>query len=511
MAKDLAECIKLQTEAEGLEGYLVITPGYDPADVTAEVLLAQLQAIRLASRWLDNEAVRELAARCQSHPHLNYRELIARGCPPTHGQAGSIDLHEKIRGRIREIEHRTESLNAANPEGGDAGDQVTDFRSQSAFIFVHAGQEIATLSPPTDGLDGQSVYGETIAARKGKPCATLLGAGVVLDADNKVRATVHGVLDYRRNQIAVDETLHVGGSVDYSTGNIDFVGDVEVGNQVRDCFVVDSGGSVQIKGLVEAATIRAKHELQLSGGMAGREKGEFFAGGGLRARYIDRATGVVHSHCIIAKEMNSCDLTVYGEMNSPNAAMRGGRCSATRGMTIGVLGGAGGIATEVFIGHLPEPEGLIARIQELIRELEGAAAEATTRLDQLTAGSATVPDPLKDELKAITAEKREYDGRLSVLRTRGTKLADMVRESTKYSLRIMRKVSPGVRVWMPGWQIEIREEIKGPVEILLDKDHRVQLIDLRSNSPLTTEGVLRIQKDMTVLPIPDSSAFQQAA
>jgi uncharacterized protein (DUF342 family) len=511
MAKELAECIKLQTEADGLEGYLSITPGYDPAEVTAEILLAQLKAIGVVARWLDNTAVRDLAARCQSHPDVTYREMVAQGCAPTHGLPGSVDLHERIRARIREIEHRAESLKEANPERGEAEEGATDFRSQSAFIFVAAGQEVAVVNPPTDGLDGQNVFGETVAARPGKPCSMRLGSGVRLDEDNRVRASVHGVLKYKNNQISVSETLRVGGSVDYSTGNIDFTGDVEVVEQVRDCFVVDSGGSVQIKGLVEAATIRAKHELQLSGGMAGRETGEFFAGRGLRARYIDKTKGVVHSHCVIEKEMNWCDLTVYGEVDSPNAAMRGGRCSATKGMTIGVLGGAGCIATEVLIGHMPEPEALIDRIQGLIRELEGVVAEATARLDQLLAATSTVTDTLKKELDQIKAERKINMDRLSVLRLRAVSLVRQVDESTRYSLRIMHKACPGVRVWMPGYQIEVREEFKGPVEILLGKDHRVQLIDLKTGSALTTEGVLRIEKDETILPIPDPSAFQSAA
>lgn len=510
MGKDLSECLKLLTEKDGVEGYLLVTPGYDPDMLTADTLLTQLHAIGVAVRWLDRDAVEGLATACQDAPLTTNRALVARGCSPTHGINGSLELHPRISDRIREIEHRAETLSATTDSDLES-DEVTDFRSQSAFIFVYRGQEIANLILPTDGIDGQDVFGSPIAAKAGRPCTTELGDGLEVDDLQIVRASVDGVLRHTALRIFVDETLKIQESVDYSTGNIDFTGDVEVGDQVRDCFIVDSGGSIKIRGLVEAATIRAQKELNLSGGMAGREKGEFFAGGGLHARYIDRSKGVVHLRCVIEKEMNSCDLTVYGEVDSPNAAMRGGRCSATMGMTIGILGGAGGIATEVYIGDLPEPASLIVRTLELMQELEGAAAEATTRLDQLVAATATIPESLAKELEGIKREIRGYNDQLDDVRDRALMLTKRVTESTSCHLKIMRKVSPGVRIWFPGCQIEVRDEIKGPIEFILDQKRQVQLVDLQTGSALTTEGVLRITKDMTILPIPDPAEFQPPA
>ena len=510
MAKDLSECMKLQTENDGVDGYLAIAPGYDPSILTTETLLVQLQAIGVAMRWLDNDAVKELALACQNAPHLCNRALVARGCGPTHGTPGALELHPKIAERIREIEHRAETLSAsADPELDSA--EVMDFRSQSAFIFVSPGQEIASLVLPTEGLDGQDVFGSTIPAKAGRPCPIELGDGVEVDENQVVRASVAGVLKHTALRLYVDETLKIEESVDYSTGNIDFSGDVEVSDQVRDCFVVDSGGSIKIRGLVEAATIRARKELNLTGGMAGREKGEFFAGGGLHARYIDRTKGVVYSTCVIEKEMNSCDLTVFGTVASPSAAMRGGRCTVTMGMTIGILGGAGGIATEVYIGDLPEPAGLIARTLELIQELEGAAAEAKTRLDQLAASTTTVSESHTKKLEGIKSEIDAHNEKLEAVRDRAAALTRRVQESTDCTLKIMRRVCPGVRIWFPGYQVEVREEIKGPIEIRLDHNRCVQLIDLQTDSVLTTQGVLRIEKDMTILPVPDLAEIQPSA
>jgi hypothetical protein len=79
MAKDLAECLKLQTESDGLEGYLVVHPGYDPQDVTAEILRIQLQATGVISSWIDKKALKDISARSQGDPDTVHRALSRSG------------------------------------------------------------------------------------------------------------------------------------------------------------------------------------------------------------------------------------------------------------------------------------------------------------------------------------------------------------------------------------------------------------------------------------------------
>jgi uncharacterized protein len=511
MAKDLAECLKLQTESDGLEGYLVVHPGYDRQDVTAEILRIQLQAAGVVSSWIDKKSLKDISARCQGDSDTVHRALVAVGAAPTHGLAGSFEAHESIRQRQLEISHRQKSLDEL--DGGSAldDDQATDFRSQSAYIFIKKDQEIGVLIPPTDGLDGQDIFGATIAARRGPPSPMELGSGVQLDEDQIVRADTHGVLKLSSLNISVDETLHIDGAVDYSTGNISFSGSIEVSKEVQDCFVVEAEGSVHIRGLVQAATIHTDRELILEGGMAGREKGVLYAGGGLSARYLDAVTGVVHGVCTIRNEINSCELLVHGHFDSPEAALRGGRSVATMGMTIGVLGGAGGITTEVLIGHLAEPERLIARTFDLIQELEGSAADAMTRLDQLKSNLAKITATQAEELTELEFEASHQGKLLASMRQKLVQLTELVEASTKHTLKIMRRACPGAKIWFPGFLVEIRRELKGPVEILLDQDGQIQLIDVNSGSSISTTDSLSIVEDLTVLPVLNMESLESAA
>lgn len=511
--KDLSDCLKIKCELDKLEGYLVVQPGYDPSQMTAEIVTIQVKAADVAPRWIDYAAIDDLVERCLNEPDRTHHALIAKGTAPTHGINGTIVLDAAIRQRKNEIEHRQVTLDAmvGRDEISDQDQKVTDFRSQSSFILVRKGQAIAKLTHPTEGFDGEDIYGATIPARRGAPCTISLGQGVGTDSDNIVRALTSGVLHASPIEIRVSETLDIPGAVDFTTGNIHFTGDITVAREVQDCFVVETAGSLKVRGLVQAATIRTGRKLELPGGMAGREKGEFFAGGGLSARYLDGVNGVVRGSCEIRNEINSCDLTIHGRLESPDAAMRGGKCLATKGVCIGILGGQGGIQTRILIGHLPEPEALISRIDELTKVLEGAAADADARLDQHKRSMSKKIASQEEELTKLEVEARTQAKRLESLRHKTAELSDLVAELTHYSVRVIKRACPGVTIWFPGYRVEIRDEIKGPFDLILDPAHGIQLIDVNSGAKRTSKGLLRIVEDLTVVPLPRRASVQSAA
>lgn len=511
VSKDLADCLKIETESNKLVGHLVIHPGYDPADLTAEILGIQLQASGIMHRWIDDAALQELAARGIADPEAIHKQLVATGNAPVNGENGLIVLDELIQKRVREIEHRQETLDSIADPTDLADQQATDFRSQSAFIFVEKDQLLATVSPPTDGFDGQDIFGGTLAAKRGSVSPVKIGNGVKVDEHNGVRATCPGVLHESPIEIRVSSTLEIPGSVDYATGNILFKGEVVVHREVQDCFVIEADGAVTVHGLVQAAKIGAGGLLKLNGGMAGREKGSMVARNGLDAKYLDAVTGDIYGSCVIHNELNSCSLTVHGSVDSPDAAIRGGRCSATMGMTIGVLGGSGGIHTEVVIGHLPEPEGLIVRIEETIKALEGAAEDAAARLDQLKRNTARLTASQAEELTELEFEASTLTGKMKTLQQKSCEMNELMVSLTRCSLRIMRQACPGSTVWFPGYRVEFADVLKGPVEILLDRDHRVQMIDVHSGAPLATEHALRIVEDETVVSRQKIAAIPLAA
>ena len=60
-----------------------------------------------------------------------------------------------------------------------------------------------------------------------------------------------------RKSAKVSNTLEIDQNVDFSTGNIDFPGNVIVHRSVKDCFTVKARDDIEVRGLIEAATLIA--------------------------------------------------------------------------------------------------------------------------------------------------------------------------------------------------------------------------------------------------------------
>ena len=82
-------------------------------------------------------------------------------------------------------------------------------------------------------------------------------------------ATQDGHLTFAHEAFQVSPLLEIQGDVDYSTGNIDFSGDVHICGDVRENFTVHAQGTVTVDGLVEAATVEAGGDLVIARGVVG--------------------------------------------------------------------------------------------------------------------------------------------------------------------------------------------------------------------------------------------------
>ncbi len=74
----------------------------------------------------------------------------------------------------------------------------------------------------------------------------------------------------RRLRLSVSQVVNVDGDVDYSTGNIDFSGDVVIRGSVQSLFSVRAEGSIHISGYIEdGAVVSAGKDIMVGGGVLG--------------------------------------------------------------------------------------------------------------------------------------------------------------------------------------------------------------------------------------------------
>ena len=150
---------------------------------------------------------------------------------------------------------------------------------RSACAMVKLGQNAARIVEPTIDTDSRDVRGRTLTASDGNPTEIKHDETINRNAEGILIALEEGVLIRTADNVFVHKVIVFDQYVDFSTGNIEFTGDVIVRKGVRDCFVIQAGGKVEVGGLIEAATIDCGGDPIARGGFAGREVGTAMVGG----------------------------------------------------------------------------------------------------------------------------------------------------------------------------------------------------------------------------------------
>ncbi len=166
-------------------------------------------------------------------------------------------------------------------------------------------------------------------------------------------ATQSGHLEYANEGFQVRPVLEINSDVDYSTGNIDFPGDVHIHGDVRENFEVRAKGNIVVDGIVEAATIVAGGDLLISRGVVGDERALLRSKGNLRVKFLENckvyAKASVYADSIITSQVYS-DETIC--VTSGRGSIIGGELSAARMIQAKLLGARSGRETHLTLGEM---------------------------------------------------------------------------------------------------------------------------------------------------------------
>ena len=288
---------------------------------------------------------------------LEDRVVVARGTPPIHGEDGSIELV-----------YSREAKELLDQRG------ISDPRETNSIINVRKGEVVARRLPPTKGTDGTDVFGRPVPAEPGQWVPFKLGQGVEIDEDgDELLATVSGKLSVDPDgTISVLEEYTVDGDVDWSTGNISFVGrllritgdvkpgfsvavehDLIIEGSVEDEAKIKVDGSLNVKGIIRAAATRVE------------------VGGDLECGAIEYALVAVrgdlevHDYLLDAK----CLVGGHVAVMDGKGTVAGGRLILGRSVVARVLGSTAYVQTEISAGYDPEIMKIHGSVSKDIEEL----------------------------------------------------------------------------------------------------------------------------------------------
>ncbi|RMH57162.1 MAG: DUF342 domain-containing protein [Candidatus Hydrogenedentota bacterium] len=412
----------LEISSDGMAAYLSVTP----AQGTGQPVSLESVAAELRSRGVsvfDEEAVRtaiDLAAGGQ----MITRRIIAAGKPAEPGRDGTVEML------------------VALPETR---------RGSLGLVFVHEGERLARLHPPVPGKGGRDVRGREIPPPPVRDAVVSCGDGVEI-RDGVLVATKGGHLLRRGDLFEIRDILEYPRDLKATEEPIDFDGHVAVQGSVGDNVRLRARGTIAINGSVGAAEIIAEGDIEIAGGIAGRDRARIVAGGSLHALYAERADIRAGKRILLERAALNASLSAGEgiEIRSEKGAIIGGRTVAGRSVTARTVGTTMGTPTVIRAG-------IRAEVKEQVREIDGRLIKIRNVLRKIQTGLNELVRDLKvdpDEVKRMAFRE---------LTRRKIGLLHEIKVSLEKRALLLKKIFPA-------------EE---PVIEILDKIHAGCTIELR--------------------------------
>lgn len=324
--------------ADKLYAWVFVFP---PVGTGAELnreMLAQALAAQGILYGVDEQLAERLPDEEKRYFHLF---LIAKGKPASDGVDGSVvDYFPRSVVRTMKV---------------DEFDRV-DYNALNLIHNVKQGEEICRLVKPTEGEPGRTVLDQEIPAKSGKAAALPKGRNTEISEDGVLLlASIAGDVEFTGRSFQVKPVFEIPGNVDFSTGDINFLGDVNIRGDVLGGFTVRAMGNIQIAGVIEAgSTVEAGGDLIVAKGILGDGNSIIRAHRSVFSKYIENATIYVRENlqtdCILNSQIYS-----DGEVlvRSGRGTIMGGRVWAAKKVSATIVGARSECRTSIALGGLP--------------------------------------------------------------------------------------------------------------------------------------------------------------
>jgi uncharacterized protein (DUF342 family) len=321
---------------------------------------------------------------------------------------------------------------------------------------------------------GRTVTGETLDARDGEPARARAGKGVRAEAGGEVFvAEVPGRLVVEEDTLSISQTYEIKGSVDYSTGDVDFVGHVIVSGDVQDEFKVRAGMGLEVRGTIGACTIEVTGPLAVGGGVAGKTKADLQVEGPVRAKYVNEAKLEASEDITVEREAYNSNIATAGKFICEQGSVIGGEVTALKGVVVGTAGSEMGVATRICVGV---DYRRARRLRSAAAELAGVDREIARISEKIgpllaTPGKlASLPTKQKVVIKQLLTQIRTLkEKRLRIGNVR--EFVDQeIEASAVRQVNVLKQIFPSVTVEIGDARGVIRSVVNGPLSLLENVD-----------------------------------------
>lgn len=460
------DAIKVLVSPDEYRATVHIPGAFDRAYLTSELL----RVITAEARVEIGKQVEARLGEIVAHARANAGDIVADLAMATEASHGTDGTWAWEKGFGPDCSPADQSVS-----------ERTDHYS-SRILTVQAGVRVASVTPPTPGTDGRTVTGAVIRARPGKPARPSVGEGLEARPDGAVVTRSAGVLRVTRDTASVAPSLEIPANVDFSTGNIDFSGDVVIRGGICDAFRVRAGGNIDVAGPVEGAVIDCGAGLSCPRGIASSRRAEITAGADSNVGFMRNVHALFRSSLICRGECANSHVIIGGEFHCETGRVIGGVLVLTGPAFIGTLGSPDWLPTLVSVGDLPLVNRELRRLgaeAARVRKLVEAKEEELRHMQGLAAGKSASARERVTELQYEISEQRE---RLVAIEAERGAIVESSRQAGPASLHVGQIVYPRVRIQHGANAVEFERELKGPLQFVVD-EHGTMMVRVGSAPP----------------------------
>ncbi|MFD2670076.1 FapA family protein [Marinicrinis sediminis] len=450
MNRQLERWIQVDVSSDRLEADLA----FKPADDDEMVLTVGEVEQFLNAKGIKHGILSDVLAQICADPSSYYltKSTIALGQAPVDGKDGIIDLI-----------YPTENEELAPRKTGDG---AVDLKEVRRLNNVSKGQPIAKKIPPEEGTPGISVSGDAIPCKNGKEARFKIGKNVVCDPDGStLYAAIDGLFTFTDDgKMNVFPVYEVNGDVDYSVGNIDFIGNVVIRGNVLDGFKINAAGDIRVIGGVEGAVLEAGGSIDITAGILGHNKGHVRAAVNIKSAFIQDAHVEAGEEVIVSQSI----------MHSHIRAGKSVVCSGSKGLIVGgviqagehvtarSIGNSMSTATTIEVGVLPELRNELTELRKKITEFKSnmdKTEKALKILDQLASTGQIDKDKLAMRIK-LNNTKKQLEEDTAEAKERMLMIEKALEESVDAYIDVQHTIYGGAKIVI-GRQVKfIKDEMK---------------------------------------------------
>ncbi|MBC7319948.1 DUF342 domain-containing protein [bacterium] len=446
MSGNKLEKIKIRVTPDKLKAFITILPLEEGEILTKDDIKSALENAKIKF-GIKDEVITSIVEL------LSVEDiLIAEGIPPENGEDAKIKYFVSLGNK--------ELTPKENPDG------TVDFREIGFVENVKKGDVLAEKIPPTEGKPGTNVYGESIPPRRGRDIRLPKGKNTEISEDGmKLIASISGIPIGSEGNISVSPILEIQRDVDFSTGNIDFVGSVLVKGTIRSHFKVKCENNLEVWEDIENADVEVGRNLIVRRGIYGEPGRKVIVGGNLIAKIIRNVELEVHGDILVEQGIVDSNVKCGGtiRVSSNRGMISGGNIWALKSVYTAQLGSPYGTRTVVIVGKEPwkseELDRLVAEREDIKKKLE----DVNTNIKYLAGygREENLPDIKRTQLSKLREIQKLLIEQLNLrdirIKELGNEILQLIKEA---KIQVTGMVYPGVKIWIGNESYLVNDELQ---------------------------------------------------